>query len=232
MKTMLLPLLVAVVALAANNPGPPRTANPLLASNSNPPHTINMGGTDPLDASTNCAGVTLEGKQPTAAPLEECMNQCLSSAVCGLLYFPPGDYLVEQTLKLVASSPNPPIVIRGDGKSTRLLWSADSDLLQWTGPCDLVTIASITVVSTGKKSPTSTAFRFMGPSVTRSLFDALFFEGADPAGIGSGLDLSPLTDSVTIRESQLWGISGTGIKIGKGSQVGDHRLSRVDGGGG
>ena len=183
----------------------------------NPPHSINMGGDDPLDARSNCPGVSSGGKQPSATALETCMNICLTTTVCGSMYFPTGSYLIEKTLQLKDPTPKP-LTIWGEGKATRLLWPADSDLLVWSGPCDQVTIKSLSVVATGKKSPASTAFRFM-TSVTRSLFDALYFESSTSAGIGSGLDLSPLTDSVTIRDSQFWGISGTGIKIGKGSQV-------------
>jgi hypothetical protein len=62
--------------------------------------------------------------------------------------------------------------------------------------------------------------RFLGPSVTGSLFDALRIEADTPGhNVGGGLDLSPLTDSCTVRETQIWGCTGTGIKVGSGSQV-------------
>ena len=74
-------------------------------------------------------------------------------------------------------------------------------------------------MSTGKKSPNSTALRFTD-SLTRSLIADVEIMSDGPAHtVGSGINMGVLTDSCTIRETQIWGISGTGITIGHGSQV-------------
>ena len=52
----------------------------------------------------------------------------------------------------------------------------------WLGPANQLTVDAFTVSSTGHKSPNSTAIRFLGPSVTQSLFDALIVNGVAPYG--------------------------------------------------
>jgi len=55
----------------------------------------------------------------------------------------------------------------------------------------------------------------------RSVIFHMLIGAEDPGDVpvASGLDLGPLTDSVSILECQLWRVTGTGVKIGKGSEV-------------
>ena len=95
-----------------------------------------------------------------------------------------------------------------------LLWPADSDLLVFVGGVGQLTFSSLALVSTGKKSANSTALRFTD-SLTRSLIADVEIMSDGPAHtVGSGINMGVLTDSCTIRETQIWGVSGTGITIG------------------
>jgi hypothetical protein len=84
------------------------------------------------------------------------------------------------------------------------------------------------VTSVGSsKSPTSTAFRFIA-GVVQSTFATLLFYGAgDIPGLpgqqavltGTNLDLGAVTDTVTVRDTVHWFLGGTGVRIGRGSEV-------------
>jgi hypothetical protein len=184
-------MLAATAALAAVALAAPAAKAPAAVASSSDSYGSTVVATD-------CPGVSANASSPSATGLQLCVDGCLHDESCGELYFPAGDYLLQHqivfnTTGLAARS----LRIRGEGKATRLLWPADDDLLVWLGPANQLTVDAFTVSSTGHKSPNSTAIRFLGPSVTQSLFDALIVNGVAPYGPGSGLDLSPLTDSVS-----------------------------------
>ena len=171
-----------------------------------------------LIATTDCEGVSSDGVTPSAAGLEACINGCIQSLKCTEVLLRGGEYLLERSLHLNPTGGPHPLTLRGEGKATALLWPADEDLLVFGSSTEL-TLAAMSLVSTGPKSPNSTAIRFTA-ALTRSLFDALLIVGDNPAhNPGSGLNLGTLTDSCTVREVQIWGVTGTGITIGTGSQV-------------
>ena len=73
------------------------------------------------------------------------------------------------------------------------------------------------------KADNATAVRF-GSSFTQSLIDAVFVTSEDgtldfTSSFPVAFDLGAVTDSVTLREIQVWGVSKTGIVVGRGSQV-------------
>ena len=172
-------------------------------------------------AGATCEHVVADGKTPAAAALQDCINsRCQEGPASGsrAVYLPAGSYALDRTITVNASSCGA-TTIRGDGKATQLLWQSDADLFVWAGGANAVTIASLSIISTTTKSQNSTAVRF--ESLTQSLIDSVFIS-ATAAGsnvFGSGFDLGQLTDSVTIRETQMWGVTGVGITVGHGSQV-------------
>lgn len=142
------------------------------------------------------------------------------------VYMPAGLYLLTSTLTL---TPVQPFTLRGDGWLSNLLWSADSDLLLFnaTSPVAHATIADFAVSSTGGiKSPSSTALRFPAGLVRSLVSNVLFYgAGAIPGSsiptflTGSNLDLGDVTDTVTLRDVLHWFVGGTGVRIGRGSEV-------------
>src|SRR5262249_45899393 len=98
---------------------------------------------------------------------------------------------------------------------------------QTANPVQFTSIRELAVSSVqGTKSVNSTAFRFTAGFV-KSMFDHVLINGAGAIPnstmtatfAGSGFDLGAVTDSVEVRECLLWFILGTGIKIGRGSEV-------------
>lgn len=56
--------------------------------------------------------------------------------------------------------------------------------------------------------------------MVRSLLFHLLLNSDDSlARVASGFYLGPLTDSVSVLEVQLWGVTGVGVRIGRGSEV-------------
>lgn len=99
------------------------------------------------------------------------------------------------------------------------------------GPGDTsrFTLASLSVearpvkMGGAPKLENATAVRF-GSSFTQSLIDAVFVTSEDgtldfTSAFPVAFDLGAVTDSVTLREIQVWGVSKTGVVVGRGSQV-------------
>ena len=197
-------------------------------------------GSHRLNATADCPGVVNDGVTPVAASLQLCLAQlCVS---CGEVWLSPGSYFLESTVEFPTAPPEVGIAVRGAGRSTKLLWMAHGDMFVWAGPANGITISGLSVLSGSHQTGSGeaagllanrTAFRFL-TTFTQSLIEAVFIsatrvglrqpqrvwlsEGDEPPPI-SGFDLSPLTDSVTIRDCQLWQISGVGVKVGRGSEV-------------
>ena len=56
--------------------------------------------------------------------------------------------------------------------------------------------------------------------IVRSLiFHVLINSDDGLAHIGTGFDLGPLVDSVSLLETQVWFVTGVGVRIGHGSEV-------------
>eukprot|EP00750_Incisomonas_marina_P005947 INCI14246.3.p1 GENE.INCI14246.3~~INCI14246.3.p1 ORF type:complete len:303 (-),score=50.38 INCI14246.3:625-1533(-) len=84
---------------------------------------------------------------------------------------------------------------------------------------DLLIASTITT-----KSETSTAVRFTG-GVAKSQFSQLTLMGQNGGGpldtvvFGGGFDFGNITDTVTVRDTVIWGHSGDAVRIGRGSEV-------------
>lgn len=148
-------------------------------------------------------------------------------AACAAVYVPAGQYVVGRG-PLNVTTPGP-FSLRGDGWTSQLLWASDTNLLQATaaGPVGLFTIMDIAVVSTVQdKAPAATALSFPAGAV-KSLFSGLLFlgQGTWPGGrasarlLGSGIDLGAVSDTTTVRDTVMWFLTGTGVKVGRGSEV-------------
>jgi hypothetical protein len=152
----------------------------------------------------------------------------------GTVYIPSGQYLITAPLTVNSSMP---LQIRGEGFSSNLLWSSSGDLLVWTPPDGqpathiLVEEFAVSCVGAPKLDPTTglatgTALRFT-TGVVRSVLASLLFYGRGGVPLtnqattlcGTNLDLGPLTDTVTVRDTLHWFVGGTGVKIGRGSEV-------------
>eukprot|EP00035_Acanthoeca_spectabilis_P004604 m.105333 g.105333 ORF g.105333 m.105333 type:complete len:511 (-) comp12642_c0_seq3:76-1608(-) len=152
----------------------------------------------------------------------------------GVLVVPPGVYLIAKTL-----TPPPSLSILGSGWSACLLWAHDDDLIVWDKPSPRLSVADLAIVSVGTpKSPNSTALRFgndANSGAQRVEIDHVLVYGQPGGPIpnttvtavagGSAFDLGAVSDTSTVRDCILWFFgSGTGIKIGRGSEI------RIEGG--
>lgn len=130
-----------------------------------------------------------------------------------------------------------PLQVRGEGWSSNLLWAGPKDLLVWAPPggdqpahlvlqdfaVSCVGSPKVNVTGTGVSA---TALRF-STGLVRSVLSTLLFYGAGSVPgtgqqtvlCGNNLDLGPTTDTVTMRDVLHWFVGGTGVYIGKGSEV-------------
>jgi hypothetical protein len=163
-------------------------------------------------------------------------NAAVGAAVAaggGTVFVPTGAYLLPSTVWFNSSVP---LQVRGEGWSSNLLWAGPGDLLVWapadgSTPAHLV-VSDVAVSCVGAPklgadgAPTGAAFRFT-TGVVRSVLSTLLFygRGAVPGTgqattlCGTNLDLGPLTDTVTVRDALHWFVGGTGVIIGRGSEV-------------
>lgn len=172
----------------------------------------------------NCSlvafGAVGDGVTDDTAAVQRAFSACVGH---GVVVIDEGSFLVTQTIVI-----NSTVDIRGAGQRSILLWAALADLLSFTTPVDSALISDFTVGSIGPaKTPDLAALRFV--EVTKTVFDSLLFVGQGavhtPGGdvaassLGSVLDLGHLTDTVDVRSCVLWFLVGTGIALGRGSQV-------------
>tara|TARA_A100001015_G_C14988709_1_gene712768 strand:+ start:236 stop:1453 length:1218 start_codon:yes stop_codon:yes gene_type:complete len=152
----------------------------------------------------------------------------LAQAGSGRLFIPTGIFRITKTVNCERCTGL--FSVTGDGPGSVLLWEVDETLLEFDSknPLGMVTIADFTVASVGAiKSAMSTAFAFPAGLVKSQIENVqLIGAGGLPVGnvsstvpIGSGFDLGNVTDTVAIRNCLLWFGSGTGVKIGRGSEV-------------
>lgn len=142
------------------------------------------------------------------------------------MYIPAGAYLLSNTVQVTSLLP---LTVRGEGWVSNLLWAADADLLAWntSQPLAHMFFADFAVSSiSAAKSRTSTALRFTA-GVTQSVFESLLFfgQGTIPGTgqattlTGTNMNLGAVTDTVTVRDCVHWFTGGTGVVIGRGSEV-------------
>lgn len=152
----------------------------------------------------------------------------------GVVFVPPGAYMVGRKIEATSETS-----LQGAGWASNLLWASDDDLIVWNSPAPRISISNLAITSVGtKKSQNSTALRLglaPGSGAQRVEIDHVLIYGAPGSPVpnttlsavvgGSAIDLGSVSDTSTIRDCILWFFgSGTGIKIGKGSEV------RIEGG--
>jgi len=151
----------------------------------------------------------------------------------GTVFIPAGAWRVAGQLRVTPAS-TVPLSVRGEGWSSALIWEEDADLLT-IAPADgplahsLFADFAIFCAGTAPKSARSTALRFTSGIVRSTLTTLLFFgSGQLPnaslgsaVACGTNLDLggSSITDTVTVRDTLHWFFGGTGVVIGRGSEV-------------
>mmetsp|Transcript_46632 Transcript_46632/g.120284 ORF Transcript_46632/g.120284 Transcript_46632/m.120284 type:complete len:438 (-) Transcript_46632:92-1405(-) len=172
-------------------------------------------------------GATGDGSTDDTVSVQKTIDAC-AAAGGGVVEFPAGSFLISGSLQFPDS---PPILTRGYGSVSVILWSFDGDLFTWTCPSYSVQVVSLAVGSvTVQKSPSSFALRVgtqPGCGAQKSLFRevSLYGAGAIPGTstqtllAGSGFDLGSVSDTTTIQDCLLWFVRGTGIRIGRGSEV-------------
>ena len=161
------------------------------------------------------------------------LQSALAAAVAahgGTVFIPAGTWRITSTVSVAPSSP---LSIRGEGWQSALLWEADTDLLVLAPPGGTQLahsfFADFAVLCGGAsaKSPASTALKFPTGLVRSTLSTLLFYgSGPLPSGgsavtCGTNLDLggASITDTVTVRDTLHWFLRGTGVVIGRGSEV-------------
>eukprot|EP00037_Helgoeca_nana_P015739 m.147450 g.147450 ORF g.147450 m.147450 type:complete len:544 (+) comp23148_c1_seq1:21-1652(+) len=193
--------------------------------------TVGVDGADPDIFDVRTFGAVGDSIADDTHAFEAALT---AGASGGVLYTPPGTYRISSVLAVPSA-----LSVQGSGWDSILLWTEDADLLVWATPAQWISVVDIAITSVGKpKSANSTALRFgVGPGTgaQRVVIDRVlvFGDGGAPipnttlTGVpgGSAIDLGPVSDTSTVRDTVLWffGI-GTGIKIGRGSEV------RIEGG--
>ncbi len=177
-------------------------------------------------------GAVGDGVADCTAAIQAALDAAVA-ARGGTVFIPAGVWRVAGQVRVTPAS-TVPLSVRGEGWSSALVWELDADLLTFA-PADgplahaLFTDFAVFCAGTAAKSARSTALRFTSGIVRSTLSTLLFFgNGQLPnASLGSAvtcgtnLDLggSAVTDTVTVRDTLHWFFGGTGVVIGRGSEV-------------
>lgn len=173
-------------------------------------------------------GAAGDGTTDDTGPVRRAMNAAFNAGG-GTIYFPPGQYLITDTLSFTNQLT---IEVAGNGLSSNILWPGPFNLLEWPAgfSCREVTVRDLRITSTNPKGPTNTAISCQA-GVERSLFervlvcsDDLFTSSIPVNNPGTGIACVGVCDSTTIRDCLLWGIKGRGIALGHGAEI------RIEGG--
>lgn len=161
-------------------------------------------------------GAKRDGKTDSSAAVQAAINAALKAGG-GRIHFPAGDYRIEHSLRFPSQVR---VDVTGDGFSTTLQHVNDEPLLLWPKgvSCREVTVRNLRFLSVGKdKSPSTPVIACLG-GVERSLFSDLLFI-ADGVRMGSGIISEEVADTTTVENCVLWGVSGVGVRIARGSEV-------------
>ena len=174
----------------------------------------------------NCTGRHVDGATDVTAAMQRCLSGCVADAACTTVHFAAGRYLLKQTIAIDHDrrpAGAPPLTLHGEGRGAVLVWGfAGGNLLEFRGkPIPGIgagwtrLAVSDLVVEAAKPAAMSTSVAALNftTGVTQSLFSNVVVMG------GGGIDLGPLTDTVGVDNVLMEGLVGTGIKIGRGSEV-------------
>ncbi len=136
----------------------------------------------------------------------------------GVLYFPTGRYIVTTYLKIKTTVP---YTITGDGLSSQILWAFGDHLFLLSnekGEASHISISNLMITATKVNKPTS-IFAIYAENMTQSFVENLIINKEDTCNLPGGIAMKGVADTNTVRDVILWGITGTGIEIGHGSEV-------------
>ncbi|MCB9653098.1 MAG: hypothetical protein H6729_03055 [Deltaproteobacteria bacterium] len=160
-------------------------------------------------------GATGNGTSDDTTAVQTALNR-VRAAGGGTVYFPPGLYRITRTISVAAVSD---VDIRGEGRSSTILWATNADLFRFTGYFRQTTVQNLTINAVTTIQKDRFAFRCVG-GAERALFDNLLFRAeAGASTFPSGISLGDPADSTTIRDTQMWTIAGKGVEMGAGSEV-------------
>ena len=168
----------------------------------------------------NCPGVVADGVTDDTGSIQKCVDA--QGGSCGKLLFPIGRYKIAGTV--VFDSCGGQIEIEGEGEETVFLWSSAGDMFVWglkAGVVGRSSFASFSIVaSTVQKAPNATALRFVNGLVQSTLTN-IMVTSDDQAKIYpmNAMDFGAITDTIQVNNPLFQNVHGTGIKVGKGSEV-------------
>jgi hypothetical protein len=224
--------LFAVVTLAAA-PLPPASllaarVSPVLPTAGSTPQPPPFGAFDIRDY-----GAIGNGVADCTAAIQAALDAAVGAGG-GTVFIPAGLWRVAGGVT-VAPPKTVPLSLRGEGWASALLWERDADLLTFA-PANgeplahaLLTDFAVLCGGAAPKSAASAALRFPA-GIVRSTLSTLLFYGSGPlpnaslgsaVACGTNLDLGgrAVTDTVTVRDTLHWFFRGTGVVIGRGSEV-------------
>ena len=174
-------------------------------------------------------GAAGNGNNDDTKAIRKTISAAQSSSNGGTIYFPSGEYLVTGTLLFTTQKI---VEIRGNGWSSNIKWAFNGHLFKWTSEisCREITMGDLKITSVIVSKSAGNAAVLCAGGVERSYFDHLLIAPGNLGNPttetkpGSGIIFTGVSDSTTIHQCQFWGIKGTGIKIGRGSEI------RIEGG--
>lgn len=161
-------------------------------------------------------GALGDGRNDDSAAVQAAIDAAVKAGG-GHVRFPPGTYRITRPLVIRSSSH---IDITGSGKSTVLLHEHDDHLLVWPEEfeCLETSVRDLSIMATKDQSPTTAAIACLG-GVARSFFAHLLIKPAKDVRMGSGIVTRKVADTTTLDQCVIWGVSGTGIEVARGSEV-------------
>eukprot|EP00040_Diaphanoeca_grandis_P000069 m.14260 g.14260 ORF g.14260 m.14260 type:complete len:449 (-) comp10065_c0_seq1:132-1478(-) len=180
------------------------------------------------------AAVTCNANSPSVdstAAVQTCVSDCLSNLNCSRIEFAAGTYLISNPILFdhdTRPPSSPPLSVTGWGRASIFLWGFDGNLFEFLGApgpteagWDRIVMENIVVeTSTFQQSGAFAAINFT-TGLTQSLISNIVITPhiTAPTNPVGGIDLGPLSDTITVDNCFMEGILGTGLKIGRGSEV-------------
>ncbi len=161
-------------------------------------------------------GAAGDGQTDDTAAAQTAINAALKAGG-GCAHFPAGRYRITRSLLLGSADR---IDITGDGWTSILLHENNEHLLLWKEgvACRECSVRDLALLSAGTdKSADVAALACLG-GAERCLFSHLLIKG-DGARVGSGIVVEGVMDTTTLDHCLMWEISGTGVKVARGSEV-------------
>jgi hypothetical protein len=228
---MLASALMLSTALAGAAPAPPAS---LARAYEAPSFAARAASPPPIYAfDIRTFGAVGDGVADDTAAVQAAFDAAVAAGG-GTVFVPSGAFRVTTTVT-VAGATSVPLAVRGEGWQSALVWEAATDLLAFA-PADKSQLAhalladfAVVCAGAGPKPARATAVKFAS-GIVRSTLSNLLFYGAGPlpnaslgnaVTCGTNLDLggASVTDTVTVRDTLHWFLLGTGVVIGRGSEV-------------